>query len=90
MGSISTTTPIFFPIQQFFNFICIDHGIIYYDNDISSIVSNDRIIEAWQQCKKCDGGKKKKGRRTSSGFVLLKIVLIFLKIRISIFGALVF
>ena len=26
--------------------ICIDHGIIYYDNDISSIVSNDRIIEA--------------------------------------------
>ena len=37
---------------------------------------------AWQQCKKCDGGKKKKGRRTSSGlgiqFVLFKIVLIFL------------
>ena len=26
--------------------ICIDHGIIYYDNDISIIVSNDRIIEA--------------------------------------------
>ena len=26
--------------------IYIDHGIIYYDNDISSIVSNDRIIEA--------------------------------------------
>ena len=47
--------------------ICIDHGIIYYDNDISSIVSNDRIIEAWQQCKKCDGGKKKNGTRTSSG-----------------------
>ena len=47
--------------------ICIDRGIIYYDNDISSIFSNDRIIEAWQQCKKCDGGKKKKGRRTSSG-----------------------
>ena len=26
--------------------ICIDHGIIYYDNDTPSIVSNDRIIEA--------------------------------------------
>ena len=26
--------------------ICIDRGIIYYDNDISSIVSIDRIIEA--------------------------------------------
>ena len=65
--------------------ICIDNGIIYYDNDISSIVSNDRIIEAdssislrtvqysnrrggWHGSNvKCDGGKKKKGRRTSSG-----------------------
>ena len=73
MGSISTTTPIFVPIQQFFNFICIDRGIIYYDNDISSIVSNDRIIEAWQQCKKCDRGKKKKGRRTSLGLFYLKL-----------------
>ena len=26
--------------------ICIDRGIIYYDNDISSIVSNDSFIEA--------------------------------------------
>ena len=56
--------------------ICIDHGIVSNDRIIeadSSVslrtvqYSNRRGGWHGSNVKKCDGGKKKKGRRTSSG-----------------------